>query len=103
MAKAFTVETTWREGGPEGKTILAVRGILAITVSGEGGAVDDLPASLFKLNRILDCGPIVNDGEDLIIHGSPDYTGDSLITADPTDGTLLDLPVDNYRLTVKGY
>ncbi len=103
MANAFTVEKQRRFGGPEGKSFLLVEGILVIDTTASGGAApDDLPASLFKLKKIVACLSIINDGEDYLPPGSPDYTGDSLLVGGGATCALLDLPNDTYRVKLVG-
>jgi hypothetical protein len=103
MANTFTPELQRRLGGPEGKTFLLVKGILAIDTTALGGAaVDDLPASLFGLKKIVAVLGIVNDGEDKNYQGTPDYTGDSLVVGGGVSNAFQDLPNDNYRVTVLG-
>lgn len=102
MANSFTKSSVRRTAGPEGKTYLIITGILAID-SAVGAAADDIPASLFGLNKIVDVGPIVPDSEDAIIVGAPDYTGDSILVRGVGANTLADLANDNYRLVVTGY
>jgi hypothetical protein len=103
MANAFTVEKQRRWGGPEGKSFLFVEGILVIDTTASGGAAaGDLPASLFKLTKIVGCVSIVNDGNDYVVPGSPDYTGASLLVGGGADGALKDLPNDTYRVKLFG-
>ena len=106
MANTFAASASYRFAGPVGKSCKKIQGVLAIdTTASGGGAVDDLPASMFGLNKIVDCSPIVNDGEDAVFTASPDYTGDSLIVLDNDAASqgIADLPNDNYKLTITGY
>lgn len=105
MANTFTATRAWRYGGPVGKKLLQVEGVLVIDTTANGGAAaDDLPASLFGLKQIIGPAVIVNDGEDKVFTGSPDYTGDSLlIVGGSADGALIDLPNDTYKAFIQGY
>lgn len=103
MANAFTVTKQYRGLGPQGKSFIFVDGILVIDTTATGGAVpDDLPASMFKLTKIAACESIVNDGEDKLYPGSPDYTGDSLLVGGGVAGATMDLPNDTYRVRLRG-
>lgn len=103
MANTFAVEKQRRLGGPEGKSFLLVEGILTVDTTASGGAVpDDLPASLFKLTKIVAALSICNDGEDKIYHASPDYTGDSLLVGGGAAQATVDLPNDTYRVKLLG-
>ena len=104
MANTFTVEDSFRYGGPNTKRFLSKRGKLVIdTTANGGGAADDLPASMFGLHKIVDSSPAIRDGENGIYDTSPDYTGDSLLVKSTNSITLGDLPNDTYRITVIGY
>lgn len=105
MANTFTATRAWRFGGPNGKDFLRVEGVLVIDTTASGGAApDDLPASLFGLKSIIGPAVIVNDGEDKVFTGSPDYTGDSLLITDGSAaGATADLPNDTYKACVTGY
>ena len=104
MANTFTVEDSFRYGGPNTKRFLSKRGKLVIDTTAEGGAVpDDLPATMFGLHKIVDSSPAIRDGEDGLYETSPDYSGDSLVVKAPAAATLADLPNDTYRITVIGY
>ena len=60
MANSFRTNKAWREGGPEGKTILVKSGILTIDTTAEGGgAVGDFPPSMFGLHKFYGVGSIV--------------------------------------------
>lgn len=103
MANAFTPEFQRRFGGPEGKSFLLVKGILVIDTTASGGAAaDDLPASLFAVNKIVSVLNIVNDDENKIYQGSADYDGDSLMVGGGASNAPMDLPNDTYRLTLIG-
>lgn len=103
MANAFTVTKQSRLGGPQGKSFLLTEGTLVIDTTASGGAAaDDLPASMFKLKKIVSCLSIVNDGEDKVFHGSPDYDGDSLLVGGGAAQALVDLPNDTYRVKLLG-
>jgi hypothetical protein len=104
MANSFTPTRTSRFGGPNNKTFVLVEGTLVIdTTASGGGAVDDLPASMFNgLSKIVcGCG-VVNDGEDKGYQAVPDYTGDSLLITGGTDAAFQDLPNDTYKLAIIG-
>lgn len=105
MANAFTIDDTRqrRYGGPEGKSFIQVTGTLVIdtTLTG-GGAVDDLPASMFGLTKIVACLGIVNVGENKNYFATPDYTGDSLVVGGGLANAFQDLPNDTYKLTLLG-
>ncbi len=105
MANAFTASRAWRYGGPVGKTLLQVEGVLVIDTTANGGAAaDDLPASMFGLKTIIGPAIITNDGEDKVFTGAPDYTGDSLlVVGGSADGALIDLPNDTYKIRIQGY
>lgn len=103
MANAFTVTKQTRLGGPQGKSLLLVEGTLAIdTTATGGGAVDDLPASMFKLKKIVACLSLINDGETESYYATPDYSGDSLVVNEGADQTFIDLPNDTYKLALLG-
>lgn len=103
MANAFSVTRQIRMGGPTGKSLIMVDGLLVIDTTASGGAAaDDLPASLFKLTKIVAALSVVNDGEDKIFHASPDYTGDSLLVGGGASQALVDLPNDTYRVRLLG-
>lgn len=103
MANAFTVSKQYRFGGPQNKSFLMVDGTLVIDTTASGGAaVDDLPASMFKLTKIVACLGIVNDGEDKNYMATPDYTGDSLVVAGGASNAFMDLPNDTYRVRLIG-
>ena len=104
MANTFTVSSSRRLAGPVGKSYIQKVGILAMDTTG-GAVADDLPASLFGLSKIVDVSPLVADSEDAIYVASPDYTGDSILILNnaTADQALVDLPDDNYRLSILGY
>lgn len=105
MANTFTPVIQTRLGGPVGKSLMLVEGTLVIdTTSSGGAAVDDMPASLFKLTKIIACLSVVNDGETAAYFGNPDYTGDSLLISDEDSATngFQDLPNDTYKVTLLG-
>ena len=103
MANVFTPTRQVRFGGPVGKSFILVDGVLAIDTTASGGAaVDDMPASMFKLNKIIACLSIVNDGETEIYRGNPDHTGDSLLIANHASNGFADLPNDTYRAVLIG-
>src|SRR5690606_27016074 len=103
MANTFTATRAWPYAGPNGKSILKVEGELVIDTTANGGAAaDDLPASLFGLKQIIGQAVIVNDGEDKVFVGSPDFTGDSLlVVGGSADGALIDLPNDTYKICIE--
>lgn len=105
MANTFTATRAWRWGGSNNKSILAVEGVLVIDTTANGGAVpDDLPASLFGLKKIIGTCIIVDDGEDKVFTGCPDYTGDSLLVTDGSAaGATADLPNDTYKVFIQGF
>lgn len=104
MANTFTATRAWRHGGANQKSLLMVEGTLVIDTTANGGAAaDDLPASLFGLKQIIGPAIVVNDGEDKVFFGSPDYTGDSLLIGEVSSGTLIDLPNDTYKLFIQGF
>ena len=104
MANKFTRDDGWRFGGPNTKKFLKVKGKLVIDTTAKGGAaVDDLPASMFGLQKIIDSSPAVRDGEDGIYVTSPDATGDSLLVKNVGTVALQDLPNDTYIITLTGY
>lgn len=105
MANTFTKTRGWRWGGSNAKAIIALEGVLVIDTTASGGAaVDDMPASMFGLQKIIGPAVVVADGEDHIFLGCPDYTGDSLLITDGTAaGALADLPNDTYKLFIQGF
>jgi len=103
MANTFTPSDQTRFGGPVGKSLMLVEGILVVDTTANGGAaVDDLPASLFKLTKIIACLGVVNDGETEIYHGNPDYTGDSLLIANHASNGFADLGNDTWKVVLVG-
>lgn len=103
MANTFTPVIQTRLGGPVGKSIMLVEGTLVIDTTASGGAaVDDMPASMFKLDKIIACLAIVNDGETESYRGNPDYTGDSLLIGNHASNGFADLPNDTYKVTLLG-
>lgn len=103
MANTFTPSLQRRFGGPEGKSFLLIKGTLVIdTTATGGGAVDDLPASMFGLTKILGVLGIVNDGETKNYFATPDYDGDSMVVGGGASNAFQDLPNDIYRLTLIG-
>jgi hypothetical protein len=103
MANSFSVTSQYRFGGPAGKSFMLVDGVLTIDTTASGGAaVDDLPASMFKLTKIVACLGIVNDGETKNYYATPDYTGDSLVVGGGSSDAFQDLPNDVYRLRLIG-
>lgn len=106
MANAFTrtAGRAWRYGGGNGKSLIRVEGILVIDTTASGGAVpDDLPASMFGLQKIIGIAAIVNDGEDKNWFGTPDYDGDSLLVGGGAANAPMDLPNDTYKICIEGY
>lgn len=104
VSSATTANRVWKFGGPVQQSLKILEGTLVIDTTANGGAVpDDLPASLFGLKKIVGTATIVNDGEDAVFHGSPDYTGDSLlVTGGSADGATMDLPNDTYKICIMG-
>ena len=103
MANAFTQTYSRRFAGTNGKSLALVKGTLVIdTTASGGGAVDDLPASMFGLQKIIACLGIVPDSEDAIIVAGPDYTGDSLLVKAAATNALADLANDTYGITLIG-
>ncbi len=105
MANAFTATRAWRHGGGNQKSLLMVEGTLVIDTTASGGASpDDLPASMFGLKQIIGPAVVVDDGEDKIFLGCPDYTGDSLLITDGSAaGATADLPNDTYKIFLQGF
>ena len=104
MANAFTLVRSWKHSGPVGKSLITLEGTLVIdTTATGGGTVDDLPASMFGLRKIVGPAVITADGEDKVFHAGPDYTGDSLLVSGiASAGVLVDLPNDTYRAYITG-
>lgn len=103
MANAFTPDYSTLLGGTMSKDMVMVKGELVIDTTAEGGAAaDDLPASMFGLQKIVACLSIVNDGEDKVFHASPDFTGDSLLVGGGASQALVDLPNDTYEVVILG-
>ena len=104
MANTFNVERQTRFGGPVGKSLLLVEGQLVIDTTASGGAAaGDLPASMFKLRKIVGVLGVINDSNDKAYFGTPDYSGASLVVGGGASNALQDLPNDTYRLTLLGY
>lgn len=79
-----------------------VEGILVIDNTDVGAQADDLPASFFGLNKITELAYLVSDGENRVLIGVPDYTGDSLIIAGGSSNSGQDLANDTYRIVLVG-
>lgn len=104
MANTFTATAGWRYGGGNQKSLLKLEGTLVIDTTASGGAAaDDMPASMFGLKKIIGIAAVINDGEDKVFFGVPDYTGDSLMIGEVSSGTPIDLPNDTYKLCIQGY
>src|SRR5690554_6318335 len=103
MANTFTPTVQTRFGGHAGRSLMFVEGTLVIDTTASGGAaVDDLPAAMFKLTKIIACLGIVNDGEDANFMATPDFTGDSLLVLDDASDGFQDLPNDTYKVVLIG-
>lgn len=103
MANSFATEKQRRLGGPAGKSFILVEGILTIdTPAASGGVAGQLPASLFKLVKIVSCEAIILSTNLAAYFGVPDYTGDSLCVAGGAAGALQNLPNGSYRVKLLG-
>jgi hypothetical protein len=104
MSNTFTVVRSTAFGGHADKSLAIIEGTLVIdTTASGGGAVDDLPASLFKLKKIVACLGIIPSTELTQYFANGDYTGDSLVVGGGAVNVYQDLPNGTYRVTVVGY
>lgn len=104
MANSFAVVRATPFAGHANKSLVLIEGTLTIdTTASGGGAVDDLPASMFKLKKIVACLGIMSDGETTQYFANGDYTGDSLVVGGGASNVFQDLPNDIYRVTLIGY
>jgi hypothetical protein len=78
MANTFTRSDVIRFAGSAGKSRLLVTGSLVLDSAG-GAEADDIPASLFGLNKLVACLGLVASGEGSVYSASADATGDSLL------------------------
>lgn len=102
MANTFTVIKRERIAGVNGHSFRRrVEGTLVIDTAA-GAAADDFPAAFFGLNKLTDVAYLVSDGENKVLLGIPDYTGDSLIIQGGASNAGLDLANDTYRIVVVG-
>jgi len=101
----FTINTAKSrvEGFPPSNPRKIIVGIIALDT--EGGAVGDIPASLFGLSVIEEVlNPLVISTDDKVEIATPSYDGTSLLlknagTVAPADVTT----AGTYAITVKGY
>lgn len=96
-----TLLGSWPEGGICGKRRTALAVEIALTSAGSGAADNKIPASAFGLSSIEEVSPLVNDSNDLVIVGTPNFDGSELLlkaaaTNAPASYT------DTFRCVVKG-
>ena len=104
MANPFTPSLSRRSAGPVDKSVALVQGTLVIDTTASGGAsADDLPASMFGLNKIIACLGITKDSEDKLYFAHADATGDSLLVGGGASAATQDLPNGTYIMEVIGY
>lgn len=95
---AVTTIETWKEGGTNARKFLAKRVTLVLT--GQGGATNLIPASVFGMSKIWSARDAITDGGTLLI-ACPSYDQANLLLF----GLESDAPVDitdTIRLTVAG-
>lgn len=95
---AVVIEDIWSEGNTNGRKFKCVRAVLTLT--GQGGATNLIPAALFGISRIIEVASATkSDGTNLV--AGPDYLGANLsfytaVHGSPTDETA------TARVVVKG-
>lgn len=97
-ASGVTFVDTWQEAYA-GKFLKARK--VTMVLSSMGTVTNNIPASVLGLNTIIECSPLINDGNDLVIVASPNYDGTLLLlkaagTNAPADYT------DTFRCVVRG-
>lgn len=103
---AVTIEASWPAGGTNGKRHTEM--IATLVLSGQGGATNLIPASVFGLAKIERCGNAIGDGNDLVYPAAPKYDGSAIyLTAlvnatDATRAAPADI-TDTVRLFLSGY
>lgn len=103
MANTFTPSFGRRFGGPNGKAMVYVVGKLVIDTTATGGATKgDLPASLFKLQKIHGCTGIILSDDSKIYFGAPADDFGSLMVGAGASNAPMDLPNGTYYLTLLG-
>ena len=105
-ASGVTVLKSWEEATKSGKVINRVVEALLV-LSSQGGATNNIPASLFGLRYIREAdGGIASDNKAFLVQ--PSYNGTLLLTydlnqaTDASRNTAADITA-TIRVTVKGY
>lgn len=101
MANTFTRSDVIRFAGSAGKSRLLVTGSLVIDTP-VGSTADEIPASLFGLNKLVACLGLVASGEGSVYSASADATGDSLLIQSPSVNGTTDLAAGTYIVTLIG-
>lgn len=89
---------SWREAYA-GKLVKARKVTMVLTSMGT--VTNNIPASAFGLTTILECSPLINDGNDLVVVGSPNYDGTLLLLKAAGSNAPADY-TDTFRAIVRG-
>ena len=82
-------------------SLLVVEGTLTVATATEGGTAGDIPASLFRLNRIVGVLTLVNSDDDEVIPASVASDG-SLLTGGGASNAAADLAIGTYKVKLLG-
>lgn len=109
-ATAVVVNNVWKEGGTISRRFLVKD--VTLTLTGQGGTTNQIPASLFGMSEIVDVRGARTSADALVV-ASPDYTGDNILlgpTSLEATGDAETLPIGTaadftgtVRLVVVGY
>lgn len=103
---AVTIRDSWWEGGAP---LTKKTKVLSVTMvlTGQGGATNTIPASVFGLTTIREVTAVQSDDDSIVTLGAPSYDGTKLFLYDLSDATdaTRDAPTDitdTVRCLVKG-
>jgi hypothetical protein len=96
---AVTITDSWIEpvGGGQLRVVQAT-----VVLTGQGDATDTIPASLFGLAAIVDCTPLINSADTLIVTASPSYDKTILLLKAAGSAAPANATNGTYKLTIRG-
>lgn len=98
---AVVIERSWSEGGTTGKELSCRQ--VTLTLSGQGGTTNKIPASVLELSKIEQCSNFIKSDSAVIVVAVPSYDGANLLLADLAQGADAnrDDPAD-FSITIRG-
>ena len=82
-------------------SLLVVEGTLTVATDAKGGAAGDIPASLFRLKRIVGVLSLVSSNDNIVIPAGVASDG-SLLTGGGSDNAAANLAIGTYKVKLLG-